>query len=116
MTFNNDSSKFMKKRSLKESLVVVVLFLFLFFFHSFIGCSSSDIQCKICNTTHTHTHTKKKIKRSKKNSKGVDATGLTSHGRHRLAWDVSLSYKIIINKLSKGLLTVIKRALLHLVV
>ena len=51
MTFNNDSSKFMKKKSLKESLVVV-----------------------------------------------------------------ALSCKILINKLSKGILTVVRRALLHLMV
>ena len=52
----------------------------LFFFHSFIGCSSSDRQYKFV-IQHTHTHTKKK-KRSK-NLKGVGATGLTSHARHR---------------------------------
>ena len=33
----------------------------LFFFHSFIGCSSSDIQYKfVIQHTHTHTHTKNK--------------------------------------------------------
>ena len=43
----------------------------------FIGCSSSDIQYKF---VIQHTHTKKK---TSKNPKGVGATGLTSHARHR---------------------------------
>ena len=43
------------------------------FFHSFIGCSSSDIQYKFV-IQHTH----KKKRRRSKNPKGVGATGLTS--------------------------------------
>ena len=50
-----------------------------FFFHSFIGCSSSDIQYKFV-IQHIHTHKKKK---RRKNPKGVGATGLTFHARHR---------------------------------
>ena len=55
-----------------------------FFFHSFIGCSSCDIQYKFIIQ-----HKKKEKKKRSKNPKGIGATGLTSHARHRpyiLTW------------------------------
>ena len=54
------------------------LFVLTFFFHSFIGCSSCDIQYKFIIQ-----HKKKEQKGKKsKNPKGVGTTGLTSHARH----------------------------------
>ena len=47
-----------------------------FFFHSFIGYSSCNIQYKFI--------IQHKKKERSKNPKGVGATGLTSHARHRL--------------------------------
>ena len=52
-----------------------------FFFHSFIGCSSCDIQYKFI-IQHAQKKKEKRKKRSK-NPKGVGATGLTSHASHR---------------------------------
>ena len=53
----------------------------IFFFHSFIGCSSCNIQYKFIIQLKKKKEKKKrkgKEKRSK-NPKGVGATGLTSH-------------------------------------
>ena len=65
--------------------VLLLLFLFIYFFHSFIGCSSCDIQYKFIIQHKKKTEKKKrkeKKKKRSKNPKGVGATGLTSHARH----------------------------------
>ena len=54
---------------------VVVVVVVVFFFHSIIGYSSCNIQYKFIYNAQ-----KKKEKKRRKNPKGVDATGLTSHG------------------------------------
>ena len=66
-----------------------------FFFHSFIGCTSCDIQYKFIIQ---HNKTRKEKKKRSKNPKGVGATGLTSlrgTAPKRYAcrkWCITLSY------------------------
>ena len=66
-----------------------------FFFHSFIGCTSCDIQYKFIIQ---HNKTRKEKKKRSKNPKGVGATGLTSlrgtapKGYACSKWCITLSY------------------------
>ena len=68
------------------NILVSAIFFFFVFFHSFIGCSSSDIQYKfVIQHTHTHTHTKKQKNNSLALRMVLKGTSTTSSPHYRFS-------------------------------